>query len=165
MAGSRSTKGPLSFPRGPVFPRSHRPAPISHWSLQKLPATLSCPALGLPVEGYWQPQGRAGQRRAYWAATLLGTWTWAPWAAPPAASAGRPHLAAEPVAVGLSVNLHDDVIHLCDPHKPVALQEPGRELGSACSLAAQSPQGPGNRWEPSVLPDPNRGKADTSGGG
>ena len=38
--------------------------------------------------------------------------------------AGGCQLAAEPVAIGLSVNLHDDVIHLCDPHKPVALQEP-----------------------------------------
>ena len=38
--------------------------------------------------------------------------------------AGGCQLAAEPVAVGLSVNLHDDAIHLCDPHNPVALQEP-----------------------------------------
>lgn len=37
--------------------------------------------------------------------------------------AGGCQLAAEPVTVGLLVHLHDDVIHLCDPHKPVALQE------------------------------------------
>lgn len=49
----------------------------------------------------------------------------------PVASSGHPHLAAEPVTVGLLVNLHDDVVHLRDPHKPVALQEPGSELGSA----------------------------------
>ena len=37
--------------------------------------------------------------------------------------AGGCQLAAEPVTVGLLVHLHDNVIHLCDSHKPVALQE------------------------------------------
>ena len=41
-----------------------------------------------------------------------------------------PHLAAEPVPVVIKVDLHDDVVHLCDPHKPVALQEPSRQHSS-----------------------------------
>lgn len=41
-----------------------------------------------------------------------------------------PHLAAEPVPVVIKINLHDDVVHLCDPHKPVALQEPRRQHSS-----------------------------------
>lgn len=31
------------------------------------------------------------------------------------------YLAAEPVPVVIKINLHDEVVHLCDPHKPVAL--------------------------------------------
>lgn len=164
MAGSRSTKGPLSFLQGPAFPGSHHPAPIPTGpsrSSQPPPPAWPWPSqwkdTGSPREGQ-DSAGPRGQPRSWGRGPGLH-------GAPLAASAGRPHLAAEPVAVGLSVNLHDDVIHLCDPHKPVALQEPGRGLGSVCSLAAQAPQGPGNRWEPSVSPNPKRGKVGTSGGG
>jgi hypothetical protein len=45
-------------------------------------------------------------------------------------SSAFPHLAAEPVSVVFKVNLHDKMIHLCDPHKPVALQKPGKECSS-----------------------------------
>lgn len=128
-------RGPRLLPTRPSLTQgSHRPAQIPHWSLQKLPATLSCPALFLPAEGHRQPQESAGRRRAHWAATFPGTKDMdlgSRLRRAPVASSGHPHLAAEPVTVGLLVNLHDDVVHLRDPHKPVALQEPGSELGSA----------------------------------
>ena len=66
--------------------------------------------------------------------------------------AGGCQLAAEPVEVGLSVNLHDNAIHLCDSHKPVALQEPDkvkekdgsqdsieRDVGDATGIVADGP--------------------------
>lgn len=36
-----------------------------------------------------------------------------------------PHLGGHPVHVPVVVDVHGDVVHLRDPHKPVALQEPG----------------------------------------
>lgn len=41
------------------------------------------------------------------------------------------HLRAGPVPVLLMANLPGDMVHLCDPHKPVALQDPVRG-GSRC---------------------------------
>lgn len=140
-------RGPRLLPTRPSLTQgSHRPAQIPHWSLQKLPATLSCPALFLPAEGHRQPQGSAGRCRAHWAATFPGTKDMdlgSRLRRAPVASSGHPHLAAEPVTVGLLVNLHDDVVHLRDPHKPVALQEPGSELGSAQEPGMLVSTGPG----------------------
>lgn len=48
----------------------------------------------------------------------------------PVTTFASPHLAAEPVPVVIKINLHDEVVHLCDPHKPVALQEPRRQCSS-----------------------------------
>lgn len=48
----------------------------------------------------------------------------------PVTTFASPHLAAEPVPVVIKINLHDEVVHLCDPHKPVALQEPRRQHSS-----------------------------------
>lgn len=65
-----------------------------------------------------------------------------------------PHLAAEPVPVVIKINLHDDVVHLCDPHKPVALQEPRRQCSSVLK-----PQGGGTgsptETDPLYLPYPH----------
>lgn len=36
-----------------------------------------------------------------------------------------PYLGGDPVHVAVMVNVHGDVVHLCNPHKPVAFQEPG----------------------------------------
>lgn len=69
-------------------------------------------------------------------------------------SSGCPHLAAEPVTVRLMVNLHDDVIHLCDPHKPVALQEPGREHSSVLGLRGLLSRGPNHRGDRCSRPAP-----------
>lgn len=55
---------------------SPQPAQVPHWSLQKVPATLSCPALRPPVEGHRQPQGSAGWHRAPWAAKFPGVGRW-----------------------------------------------------------------------------------------
>lgn len=68
-------------------------------------------------------------------------------------SSGCPHLVAEPVTVGLVVNLHDDVVHLRDPHKPVAFQEPGRQHSSAQEPWewSRSPA----RWEQTFSPSPS----------
>lgn len=50
------------------------------------------------------------------------------------------HLRAGPVPVLLMADLLGDVVHLCDPHEPVALQDPVRR-GSVPAMSS-SPPGP-----------------------
>lgn len=98
------------LPVTPFFPESSAHSE-SLWVLPPFPAwlcTYQWKDTGSPVSG-----GQGHGHRAL------------------ATSSGCSHLVAEPVTVGVFVNIHDDVIHLRDPHKPVALQEPGRGHSSA----------------------------------
>lgn len=51
-----------------------------------------------------------------------------PWMGPTPAA----HLRAGPVPVLLMANLPGDMVHLCDPHEPVALQDPVRGGSRHC---------------------------------
>ena len=135
MATSKSTEGPVSFPQGPALPRRLTALPRFPTGPSKTSPPLS---LAQPCSSQRKDTGSPGKRRTApgpLGSHVPGNRGHGPRVQAPqgrlVASSGHPHLAAEPVTVGLLVNLHDDVVHLCDPHKPVALQEPGRELGSA----------------------------------
>lgn len=53
-----------------------------------------------------------------------------------------PYLGGDPVHVPVVINVHGDVVHLCDPHKPVAFQEPGGLWRTDKQGTSQSPASP-----------------------
>lgn len=114
-------------PRPPGAPRAW-----AHWcSIWKLrcPLNQSMKREGSTLQVAANCQERAGHR--------CGGLARSP--GPTAAPSGRPsptpgdgprppaaHLGAGPVPVLFVADLLGDVVHLCDPHEPVALQDPGR---------------------------------------
>lgn len=167
--GSKGTKGP---------PPSHKARPDP--GLMLCPESSACsgsplvppkgpchPFLPSPAPPSGRTQAAPGKRRMApgplgsqvpWGGEVGGlkTWTLGPGSRrAPVANSGHPHLGAEPVAVGLAVNLHDNVVHLCDPHKPVALQEPGRECGSVLEPGGLSLRGAWASVRAEPLPTPS----------